>query len=456
MTTPNRGRGRGYGRGRGRGSNNMLPRTESTVPLLGDWTVYHSRARNVQQLPAPPKKEDIPSSSSSKTNSYKEAATNEAPTEKEYLENPITENIMYLEEEDIQMTPNDGWSLKTTYLENRGYAALQGQPRLYLEILLTITESVTITHHYQNNNPESFINFSKCHINKILTPREWGLNPNEGKAIKIAEGKYVYFNYWDYIQAFSKAFYYQNPKNKHSWFFTMNPEVLNKHVPNWFYEWWSKFGPSLEILPESIMKLYNSWCDNSPLVTRIKSERLIFGQCPFIFFTKFQIPWIWRWTISVDQDKLGIPILQRNFFYKWWTRMSSEDIQKIESNIKMVIYHDEKQSPGEQRSQASMENLKTYFQKKFPSETDHEIMRRVLDHMKNQFFNTFSSQFSKEDQSMKTVSSQGSMESNNSFNCLAGESQDEEPAPTPEDFWEGLIVSLTSSNKNTPKGKGQL
>ena len=451
MSTPNRGRGRGYGRGRGRGSNNLLPHTESTVPLIGDWTVYrNNRVRNVQQLPAPPKKEDIPSSSS-KTMSFKEAAISETPPDQEYFENPITENILYLEEEDILMTPNDGWSLKTRYLENRGYAALQNQPRLYLEILLTITESVTIVHHYQNNNPESFINFSKCHINKVLTPREWGLNPNEGKAIKIAEGKYIYFNYWDYIQAFSKAFYYQNPKNKHSWFFSVNPEVLNKHIPNWFYEWWSKFGPSLEILPEKIMNLYNSWCDNSPLVTRIKSKRLIFGQCPFIFFSKFQIPWIWRWTISIDKDKLGIPLLQRNFFYKWWTKMSSEDIQKIESNIKMVINHDEKQIPdGQSSQQTPMEDLKTYFQKKFPNESDQKIMKRVLDHMKNQFFSTFS--FPNEDQSMKTASSPGSMDSNNSFNVLAGESQEEEYTTTPEDFWDGLIASLTTSNF---KGKGK-
>ncbi|KAL1823347.1 hypothetical protein ACET3Z_010125 [Daucus carota] len=418
MSTPNRGRGRGYGRGRGRGSNNLLPHTESTVPLIGDWTVYrNNRVRNVQQLPAPPKKEDIPSSSS-KTMSFKEAAISETPPDQEYFENPITEKILYLEEEDILMIPNDGWSLKTRYLENRGYAALQNQPRLYLEILLTITESVTIVHHYQNNNPESFINFSKCHINKVLTSREWGLNPNEGKAIKIAE---------------------------------VNPEVLNKHIPNWFYEWWSKFGPSLEILPEKIMNLYNSWCDNSPLVTRIKSKRLIFGQCPFIFFSKFQIPWIWRWTISIDKDKLGIPLLQRNFFYKWWTKMSSEDIQKLESNIKMIITHDEKQIPDGQSSQPTqMEDLKTYFQKKFPNESDQKIMKRVLDHMKNQFFSTFS--FPNDDQSMKTASSPRSMDSNNSFNVLAGESQEEEYTPTPEDFWDGLIASLTTSNF---KGKGK-
>ncbi|CAK8565451.1 unnamed protein product [Lathyrus sativus] len=188
MMTPYRGRGRGYGRG-GRGSNNMLPQPESNIPLIGDWTTVY-KGRKMQQLPASSaKKEDIASSSSNKTTSYKEIAVNNPPQEQmDYFENLVTEKIMYIDDEDIKINPNDGWSIKTRYLESRGYPGLHGKSRPNLEILLIVIESVTITHHYQNNNPESFINFSKCHINKILLPREWGLNPNAEKAIRIAEG----------------------------------------------------------------------------------------------------------------------------------------------------------------------------------------------------------------------------------------------------------------------------
>ncbi|CAK8561796.1 unnamed protein product [Lathyrus sativus] len=327
MMTPYRGRGRGYGRG-GRVSINMLPQPESNIPLIGDWnTVY--KGRKMQQLPASSaKKEDIASSSSNKTTSFKEVAVNNPPQEQmDYFENPVTEKIMYIDDEGIKINPNDGWSIKTRYLESRGYPGLHGKSRHNLEILPTVTESVTITHHYQNNNPESFINFSKCHINKILLPREWGLTPNAEKAIRIAEGKYIYFNYWDYVQAFTQAFYYQNPKNKHSWFFSINQEMVNKPIPNWFYEWWAKFGPSLEILPKEILNLYNPWCDNSPLIVKNLSDNLITGQCPLLFFTKFQIPWIWRWPITISKNKFNIPILERNFFYKWWNKMSSKDVQ---------------------------------------------------------------------------------------------------------------------------------
>lgn len=446
MTTPYRGRGRGPGnQGRGRGrSSTLLPYQEPSVPLLGDWTtVYSKKSKNVnmQQIVATQKKEDTASSSSG-TKSYAEAMVhNQSQNENvEYFENPITEEIMYLEDEDLNIS-NDPWSLKTRYLETRGYPALYGKPRQHLEILLLVTESVSITHHYQNNNPQNFINFSKCHINKILQPREWGLNPNGERAIKIAENTYAYFNYWDYIQAFSKAFYYQNPKNKHSWFFSINPEIVQKPIPNWFYNWWEKFGPSLEILPKEISDLYNTWCDNSPLITKIASNKLIIGQCPCLFFIKFQIPWIWRWSMAISNDKRNIPILTRVFFNKWWNNMGSEDVKKIVDHINSSIKDDRDHGLKEMNLQhLSMANLKQYFQKKYPQESEEEIMIRTLDHMKAQFFNAFPVK------NMET-SSQGSIGTQD-MECLAGESQPEEPDP--EDFWDALIQSMTEV-----KGKKQ-
>ncbi|CAK8569255.1 unnamed protein product [Lathyrus sativus] len=402
----------------------------------------------MQQLPASSaKKEDIASSSSNKTTSYKEVAVNNPPQEQmDYFENPVSEKIINIDDEDMKINPNDGWSIKTRYLESRGYPGLHGKSRPNLEILLTVTESVTITHHYQNNNPESFINFSKCHINKILLPREWGLNPNAEKAIRIAEGKYIYFNYWDCVQAFTQAFYYQNSKNKHSWFFSINQEMVNKLITNWFYEWWAKFCPSLEILPKEILNLYNPWCDNSPLIVKKLSDNLITRQCPLLFFTKFQIPWIWRWSITISKNKFNIPILERNFFYKWWNKMSSEDVHNKIKLIEEAISEDQSSKVKEQSSQQmSMENLKNFFKRKYPNESEDEIMVRTLDHMKNQLFSTFPSKASKdEDSSMKTSSSMGSMDSHN-FEGLAGEGQEDEA--TAENFWDAMIQSLKEKRK---------
>ncbi|MCH88417.1 hypothetical protein A2U01_0009303 [Trifolium medium] len=124
MTTPYRGRGRGQlGRG-GRGGSNRLPYPELTIPLIGDWTTVNYRS----QLAAPPKKEDKPSSSntSGKIISYKDITVNESATDNnfEYFEIPVTEKIMYIDDEDLSLPNTGGWSIKTRYLESRGYTGL--------------------------------------------------------------------------------------------------------------------------------------------------------------------------------------------------------------------------------------------------------------------------------------------------------------------------------------------
>ncbi|CAJ2679619.1 unnamed protein product [Trifolium pratense] len=291
MTTPYRGRGRGRGFGRGigsgRGGNNMLPYQESNISLIGDWT----SVGKLRQLPAPPKKEDQPSSSSNKIISYKEIMVNESKEQaSEYFENPVTEKIIHIDDEDLSLTHNDGWSIKTRYLESRGYAGLYGKSRPNLEILLTITES---------------------------------------------------------------------------------------------------------------------------------------------------IPWIWRWTVTISKDKFNIPILERNFFYKWWTKMSSEDIQDLISRIKIVINEDKAIGTKDHSHQYSMAELKDYFQRKYPKESEEEIMVRILDHMKTQFFNTFPSTVKGDDMS---TSSQGSI-GQNMFEGLAGESHPDDE-PTQEDFWDAMIQSI--------------
>ncbi|MCI64833.1 hypothetical protein A2U01_0086091, partial [Trifolium medium] len=65
--TPYRGRGRGQ-RGRGGRGNNPLPYEDHLIPLIGEWTTVNFRsqlagATKAQGTTAPPKKEDIPSSS---------------------------------------------------------------------------------------------------------------------------------------------------------------------------------------------------------------------------------------------------------------------------------------------------------------------------------------------------------------------------------------------------------
>ncbi|CAK8531854.1 unnamed protein product [Lathyrus sativus] len=126
--------------------------------------------------------------------------------------------------------------------------------------------------------------------------------------------------------------------------------------------------------------------------------------------------------------------------------MSAEDVQNKIKLIEEVIAEDQNKKVKEQSSQQmSMENLKNFFKRKYPNESEDEIMVRILDHMKNQFFSTFPSKASKdEDSSMKTSSSMGSMDSHN-FEGVAGERQADEV--TAEDFWDAMIQSLKEKRK---------
>jgi hypothetical protein len=120
--------------------------------------------------------------------------------------------------------------------------------------------------------------------------------------------------------------------------------------------------------------------------------------------------------------------------------MSPEDIQVMISKIKIVISEDKTTGKKSQDHQYSMADLNDYFQRKYPKESEEEIMVRILDHMKNQFFNTFPSTMAKGDN--MSTSSQGSL-------GLAGESQPDEE-PTQEDFWDAMIHSIVNK-----KDKGQ-
>ncbi|CAK8568618.1 unnamed protein product [Lathyrus sativus] len=105
-----------------------------------------------------------------------------------------------------------------------------------------------------------------------------------------------------------------------------------------------------------------------------------------------------------------------------------------------TIAEDQNNKVNEQSSQQMyVENLKNFFQRKYPNESKDEIMVGILDHMKNQFFSTFPTKTSKDEgSSMKTSSSMGSM-------GLEGEGQVDEA--TAEDSWYAMIQSMKVKGK---------
>lgn len=89
------------------------------------------------------------------------------------------------------------------------------------------------------------INYSKAIIKIVIPMQRWGIHPQKSKSLSIRNENgtsTIQYNYWDYVKAWICAFYYQNQRRKHSWFFKLCPNlIVQNDFPNWFIIWWSKF-----------------------------------------------------------------------------------------------------------------------------------------------------------------------------------------------------------------------
>ncbi|KAG5579993.1 hypothetical protein H5410_050620 [Solanum commersonii] len=108
--------------------------------------------------------------------------------------------------------------------------------------------------------------------------------------------------YWDYIQAFDKVLYYNNDKHKHTWFIKVCAKIFAEPIPNWFINWWSYHGPTIQILPEQFLKLYKEWTKVSPDLNKLyHADHICWLEKidQIYFFIEFSIPWIHKWTLKV-------------------------------------------------------------------------------------------------------------------------------------------------------------
>ncbi|KAG5581700.1 hypothetical protein H5410_052327 [Solanum commersonii] len=114
-------------------------------------------------------------------------------------------------------------------------------------------------------------------IKKIIAPEEWGMSTlKELDYIHPEQKVAVKYNYWDYIGGFNKVLLYENANRKHSLFIKICSNIFYRNIPNWFCKWWTLYGPSVKILPESYKKLYLEWVDISPKLTSLQEENIFF------------------------------------------------------------------------------------------------------------------------------------------------------------------------------------
>ncbi|KAH1076542.1 hypothetical protein GLYMA_19G053700v4 [Glycine max] len=157
---------------------------------------------------------------------------------------------------------------------------------------------------------------STIQILKVLQPRHFGSDLNKGKRFSVPFDL-VGYTYWDYVDAWTKVFWHQNTRFKHSWLIYFKTNTIY-NFPNWFLQWWDFFGPIPEIFPEIVQqgfaqfeRQYNS--QESRILADLK------------YFSSFALSWIfsWQYRYSKTEKTNQYPSLQRHTFVKWWTQFDS-------------------------------------------------------------------------------------------------------------------------------------
>ncbi|KAH1239044.1 hypothetical protein GmHk_08G023572 [Glycine max] len=118
------------------------------------------------------------------------------------------------------------------------------------------------------------------------------------------------------MDAWTKVFWHQNNKYKHSWLIYFKTNTVY-NFPNWFFQWWEFFGPIPEIFLEQVQhgfaqynKMFNS--QESQILADLK------------YFSNFALSWIFSWQYySKTKYNKQFPSLQRHAFVKWWNQFDA-------------------------------------------------------------------------------------------------------------------------------------
>ncbi|KAG5063250.1 hypothetical protein JHK85_004433 [Glycine max] len=123
--------------------------------------------------------------------------------------------------------------------------------RTFYELILVDSNSVSIK-HFKDPKDQTLNTYSTILILKVLQPRHFGSDLNKGKKISVPFDP-VGYTYWDYVDAWTKVFWHQNTRFKHSWLISFKTNTIY-NFPNWFLQWWNFFGPIPEIFPEQVQQ----------------------------------------------------------------------------------------------------------------------------------------------------------------------------------------------------------
>ncbi|KAL5159475.1 hypothetical protein HKD37_15G043786 [Glycine soja] len=133
--------------------------------------------------------------------------------------------------------------------------AINNSRTLY-ELILVDSNSVSIK-HFKDPKDQTLNTHSTIQILKVLQPRHFGSDLNKGKKILVPFDP-IGYTYWDYVDAWTKFFWHQNTRFKHSWLIYFKTNTIY-NFPNWFLQWWDFFGLILEIFLEQRHAFVKCW-----------------------------------------------------------------------------------------------------------------------------------------------------------------------------------------------------
>ncbi|KAL8031786.1 hypothetical protein ABFX02_13G050700 [Erythranthe guttata] len=314
-----------------------------------------------------------------------------------YERNTCKEVILLLEDKDLRWK-GEIWHLMNRYLNTASFTAGSYKQRNHYENILKATSLCEFSHFYPGKNTQAY-SFSKVIIKQIISAEEWGLSTlGEKEYFRPDQKIQVKYNYWDYVEAFNKAFLYENPVRKHIWFFKICPNVYKKDIPNWLSQWWLSFGPTVKILPEPYRGLYAEWVKISPTLIEAEHTSKWIERMPFFhFFIEFGIPWIWKWEPELGHTPQNIPCIKRATYTKFWKRMlrknehgvieGQETIDKIQGHIQE--YKKQIQLKQQREAPNSFQHLSRKLNFHRGQMTEKELIASYMEEVKKDLVRNF-------------------------------------------------------------------
>ena len=180
--------------------------------------------------------------------------------------------------------------------------------RRFYEAILVDTDSIEVEHSLDTNNPD-YISYSKFTIKRILTPFNWFVDHLHTPIALSMPHRPQTYNWHDYRAAWFN-FMYVRPG--HTWFVKYCPAMVEATIPRWFYEWWSCFGGTKDVLPQQFLNRFPDFLIKEGCSTLPEHIQM----CKY--FIKKRISYIISWTFSKEEQH-RIKYLSKEIKIKGWT-----------------------------------------------------------------------------------------------------------------------------------------